>query len=342
MTRTSGANRAVIEAALTAVRERIPATLALVVDTSGSTYVRRGAIALFAADSLQVGWLSGGCLEAEIARRADHAAANACIEWMEIDTRDDEDLFAGSAVGCRGRLRLVLLPLLALPGWHDLAEAWISAAGPLQISVSGSGALSCRIADRQRAWILPSTFAGWQDDESEIVSWVVELAPPASVLIFGAGPETALLVPLLRALGWMTTLVESRARWATNARLADHALTARPEAAMAMLKPDSYAAALVMQHNFELDHEALQALATASIPFIGLLGPIRRRDDLFKLLSDASRDALLPRLHAPVGLDLGGHGPEAIALSIAAQLQAFMHRHRARPLYCAHPIRGTP
>lgn len=326
MTRATGANRAVIEAALAAVRDRVPATLALVVETSGSTYVRRGAIALFTSDSLQVGWLSGGCLEAEIARRANYAAANARIEWMEIDTRDDEDLFAGSAVGCRGRLRLVLLPLPAMPGWQDLAKAWTSGAGPLEISVASSGALSSRIADQETAWALPSAFAGWEDDDSGTSSWIVELPAPASVLIFGAGPEAALLVPLLRALGWMTTMVESRQRWKINTDRADHCLSDRPQAAMAMIKSDLFDAALVMQHNFELDREALQALATESIPFIGLLGPIRRRDDLFKLLSVASREALQSRLHAPVGLDLGGDGPEAIALSIAAQLQAFMHR----------------
>ncbi|MBL0164169.1 MAG: XdhC family protein [Xanthomonadales bacterium] len=327
MTLATGADRAVIEAALAAVRDCVPATLALVVDTSGSTYVRRGAIALFAADSLQVGWLSGGCLEAEIARRADHAAANACIEWMEIDTRDDEDLFAGSAVGCRGRLRLVLLPLLAMPGWQALADAWISAAGPMEFSVAGSGAVSCRIADREANWALRSTFAGWREDESGIASWIVELPAPPTVLIFGAGPETALLFPLLRAIGWRTSVVESRPRWATNAGLADHSLTARPEPALAMIQAHSFNAALVMQHNFELDREALEALTPESIPFIGLLGPTRRRDDLFKLLSATSREALESRLRAPVGLDLGGHGPEAIALSIAAQLQAFMHRH---------------
>ena len=34
---------------------------------------------------------------------------------------------------------------------------------------------------------------------------------------------------------------------------------------------------------------------------------------------------LVPRLRSPVGLRLGGQGPEAIALSIAAQLQAWRH-----------------
>jgi xanthine dehydrogenase accessory factor len=49
---------------------------------------------------------------------------------------------------------------------------------------------------------------------------------------------------------------------------------------------------------------------------------VRRREDLFRVLPLAAREALLPRLRSPVGLKLGGQGPEAIALSIAAQLQA--------------------
>jgi xanthine dehydrogenase accessory factor len=54
--------------------------------------------------------------------------------------------------------------------------------------------------------------------------------------------------------------------------------------------------------------------------YVGLLGPIARRDALLAELG-AAAERLRPRLHAPVGLDLGGSGPEAIALAIAAELQ---------------------
>jgi xanthine dehydrogenase accessory factor len=57
------------------------------------------------------------------------------------------------------------------------------------------------------------------------------------------------------------------------------------------------------------------------VPFIGLLGPRRRQQDLFQLMTAAQREVLTPRLRSPVGLHLGGDGPQAIALSIAAQLQ---------------------
>jgi len=39
--------------------------------------------------------------------------------------------------------------------------------------------------------------------------------------------------------------------------------------------------------------------------------------------------ALASRLHAPVGLRLGGHGPEVLALSICAELQSFFSAQRA-------------
>ena len=76
-----------------------------------------------------------------------------------------------------------------------------------------------------------------------------------------------------------------------------------------------------MHHGFESDRDALAALAPSRIPFIGLLGPQRRRDDLFKLLRPDEREALSGRLHSPVGIPQCGRGPEAIALSIATQLQ---------------------
>jgi len=54
--------------------------------------------------------------------------------------------------------------------------------------------------------------------------------------------------------------------------------------------------------------------------YIGLLGPKSRRDRLLAEIG-ASAASLEPRLHGPAGLDLGGRGPEPIALSIVAQMQ---------------------
>jgi xanthine dehydrogenase accessory factor len=80
----------------------------------------------------------------------------------------------------------------------------------------------------------------------------------------------------------------------------------------------------VMTHAASTDREALSVLAETCVPFIGLLGPQARRDELLAELDDEVRVSLSTRLHAPVGIKLGGHGPEVLALSISAELQRFV------------------
>lgn len=312
----AGNPRPVIQAAIETVQRGDAATLALVLETEGSTYSHAGAMALFAA-GMQVGWLSGGCLEPELARRAAQAAAEARIEWLEIDTRDDADLFSGSALGCRGRLRIALLPLAAMPRIDALLEAWLVGGVCLQRVLTSDGHVALRAGDLACDWQLPTSRPEWAPVAR---GWSLPLPPMPEVLVLGAGPETPTLLDLLRDLGWRTSLIESRERWRGACA---HADMHYESALSALAAQQRFAAALVMHHSFERDRDALDMLAATPIPFIGLLGPPRRRDDLFKLLAPARREALESRLHAPVGLDLGGQGPEAIALSIAAQLQTW-------------------
>lgn len=322
---TGGARRTVIQASLDSAARGDAATLVIVVETLGSTYVRVGAMALFGPATRQVGWLSGGCLEAEIGERALRAANANRVEWMDIDTREDEYLFSGSATGCRGRLRLALLPMTALERWQTLASDWLDRRGALSLGITPSGAVSARLGATRMDWQLAASAPAWIDPQVAAKPWQIDIPPPPAVLVLGAGPESALLIPVLRSIGWLTIVAEKRERWAAAAALADRVLTDGPADAVTNLGLDAYDAALVMHHNFELDREALVELARHPVAFVGLLGPNRRRDDLFSVMPASAREALAPRVRSPVGLDIGGHGPEAIALSIAAQLHAWTH-----------------
>jgi xanthine dehydrogenase accessory factor len=323
---TVGGTRAVIASACSTLAHGSAPTLAAVIETSGSTYVSAGSIALFDTRT-QTGWLSGGCLEPEIARRASVAASSGALGWMEIDTRDDAALFAGAALGCRGRLRLVLLPLRTLEGWAALGERWLRREGPMEFTIASNGLVTCRVGAESLEWRLRSTQLEW-DAIDGIHTWNVAIAPPPLALLYGVGPEAPLLLPLLRSLGWMTHAVEQRPRWTEVARLADVLHARMPAGSEALLAGEQPFAVLVMHHNFELDLEALYAVSAHPPPYLGLLGPRRRRDDLFSLLSAPARERLLPALHSPAGIDLGGRGAEAVALSIAAQMQARWHQHQ--------------
>ena len=241
-------------------------------------------------DDLQAGWLSGGCLEPQLAKRARHVADSGGIDWVEVDTRSDDDLLAGSALGCRGRLRIALLPLRSMPGIDALIQAWLHAGVSLRASISADGGVAFQAGSQRAQWQLDNENQAWSGSAE---SWRLSLPRLPRLLILGAGPETSTLIPLLRELGWWVCLAERRARWNGEGTSADACLQVAPAGALHEAGAD---AALVMHHDFELDREALDALAGTDIDFIGLLGPRRRRDDLFKLLTPGQRDALAAAL----------------------------------------------
>ncbi|MCD9032588.1 XdhC family protein [Luteimonas sp. Y-2-2-4F] len=307
---------AVLQAALDALAAGRRPVLALVVETEGSTYAATGTLALFDGER-RSGWISGGCLEPEIARLAGLAADAGRLDWLEIDTTDDGALFLGSAVGCRGRQLLALLPLAALPGVDAVAAAWLAGGHALAIGLDREGGVAWRTAGRGGSWRLPLGTAPGPGP----ARWSIAVDRAPEALVLGAGPETPVLVPMLRALGWRVAVAERRARWRESAAPGLPLLDATPAEAVAA-HPGADVA-LVMHHGFEPDRDALEALAASRIPFVGLLGPARRRRDLFKLLRPGDRDALADRLRSPVGIPRCGRGAEAIALSIATQLQVW-------------------
>ena len=88
---------------------------------------------------------------------------------------------------------------------------------------------------------------------------------------------------------------------------------------------DQFAAAIVMSHHLVSDRQYLRQLAATDIGYIGLLGPRDRRRRLLEELGEVA-DRLLPRLHGPAGLDIGGSGPASIALSIVAEIHRELMR----------------
>ena len=94
-------------------------------------------------------------------------------------------------------------------------------------------------------------------------------------------------------------------------------------------------AVVLMTHSFEQDRRLLAQLLALSPRYLGLLGA-RHRSAL--LLRHAAAEANVPfaialeRTCAPIGLELGGEGPESIALAITAEIQATLQKVAHRRL----------
>jgi xanthine/CO dehydrogenase XdhC/CoxF family maturation factor len=353
--------------------------LATVVEVQGSSYRRPGARMLLAADGRRAGTVSGGCLEAEVAKKAWWLTENGATVERYSTLEDDGDLPYGS--GCGGVIFILLeRSATARPLLEALHTAW-SAREPLAIATVLEGP---HIGQREFAGtgLAPSQLTSWQADLEELAStafeerkprderiaiddvetrvWVDYRAARPGLWIFGAGDDTKPLHNLARELGWFVAIADGRTHLATAQRFpaADIVVPLQIETlhgntpAELDLRPGD--AAVLATHSYQQDTHIL-AFLLSSTPehrpaYIGVLGPQRRTREA---LSDAARllglapttsliDQWLAEINGPTGLDLGADTPASIALSILAEIQKSLTAASAMPLKQVRAMRSVP
>ncbi len=158
---------------------------------------------------------------------------------------------------------------------------------------------------------------------------LLEQSAPPRLLLLGAGADAIPVATLITFLGWSLTVVDHRSHYARLERFpgVDAVSSGGPAVVVELVREARAAAipfncAIVMSHHLASDLAYLRALAQGTIPYVGLFGPASRRDRLLADLEPAVAASLEGRLRAPVGLDIGAGSPEAIALSIVAEIQA--------------------
>lgn len=167
--------------------------------------------------------------------------------------------------------------------------------------------------------------------EKERQIYLETLRPPQRVVIFGAGDDVVPLVEMGRLLGWNVTVADGRSWLAQPARFpkAQQVLClAQDGSNFDDLKLSSADAVAVLTHSFEQDRHLLQRLLPLELRYLGMLGA-RHRSRL--LLSEVAKEIgwtpeeCASRVRAPIGLDLGGDSPEAVALAIAGEIQSVLN-----------------
>jgi xanthine dehydrogenase accessory factor len=303
------------------------AVLVTLVRVEGSSYRRVGARMLIAANGDFAGVISGGCLEAEVVRKALWMVrAGAVVERYSTLFDDTAEIPYG--LGCGGTVDLLLEPAGTVE-FEALMEALAatlrgeSRRVATQLPERGRW-LRRLIADAAGVPIVaagvhsPETFA----DDAEIFDEWIE--PPQRLFVFGAGDDAQPMVRMAALLGWSVMVVDGRSQWAKAERF--------PEAERVVcgtsldgLRIGERDAVVVMTHSYEQDRAWLAALLACAPRYLGLLGA-RHRSAL--LVSEVaamigwSVERACEGLFAPVGLDLGGDGAEAIALAVIAEMQA--------------------
>ncbi len=310
--------------------------LVTLVRAEGSSYRRPGARLLLAGRGEYAGTISGGCLETEVLRKAEWMVREGAVV-ERYSTKFDDTAEIPFGLGCGGVVDLLLEPaetpecraLMAameesIEGWSTVVVNYLPGEGKgLRRIILRDGAVvfaSEGLGEKKLACA-----AGLRAGEEYEGRFVEELRTPQRLFVLGAGDDAKPLVRMAVLLGWTVTVVDGRAQLARTDRFPEaHRVIASAGSAGAWgIKQED--AVVVMTHSYEQDREMMAAVLPVRPRYLGLLGA-RHRSSL--LISEAayliglSVAECCERIFAPVGLDLGGDGPEAIALAVIAEAQA--------------------
>jgi xanthine/CO dehydrogenase XdhC/CoxF family maturation factor len=348
-----------------------PLALATVVQVQGSAYRRPGARMLMTASGRTAGMISGGCLEGDVRERARQVMASGQACLVTYDSTAADDIVFGLGLGCNGIVHVLIEPLTAgdTDGPLTLLDACLTLRRAGQIATvfraeGGSGAVTPgmrllrwpdgRVSAGQVPADLIAGLAGALDagsgegatpqrlvlaDGTRVNALIETVAPPLSLVIFGAGDDAIPVVQFAHLLGWHVTVADARPAYAVSERFpmanAVHCLRAENVRAC---PPDWLSAdivAMVMTHSYSQDRELLQALLPRRLRYLGLLGPKARTQ---RLLNELAAEGItfspecLSRLHAPAGLDIGAETPEEIALALLAEIRSTLAGRSGGPL----------
>jgi xanthine dehydrogenase accessory factor len=319
------------------------AALVTLVRVEGSSYRQPGARLLIGSKGVYAGTISGGCLEAEVLRKATWLVREgAAVERYSTMFDDTADVPFG--LGCGGVVDLLMEPadtpecralMLALEGtlageevtvltWlphkgRGLLRAVLAANG--DFTFASEGLSESELVEVRMGILRPDGTEGMPEE-----LFVERIAAPQRLFVLGAGDDAKPLVDMGVLLGWSVTVMDGRTQLARTERF--------PEAERVVVVSSDYTdvlgiqpedAVVLMTHSYEQDKELLAAVLPLRPRYLGLLGA-RHRSSL--LVSEVA--TMLGRtvaecceqIYAPVGLDLGGDGPEAIALAVIAEVQA--------------------
>lgn len=320
------------------------AVLATVVDVKGSSYRLRGAKMLIFASGETFGTVSGGCLEADVMERAKLVLDAGEPQIFTYDTTTNKDSVFSFNMGCRGVIRILLETIKDNAFVEFLRDRFETGKGVAATLIDPSN--GDKLGERYfftKENIREDSFqdTAIRDHAIDVIASGVSrlekfeageifleyLAPPVGLKLFGAGADAVPLASLAKNLGWHVTVIDHRESLANNERFEapDKIILARPENISTEISIDNESIAVVMTHNYDHDKEILRQLFGSDARYIGLLGPKVRTENILRELKEAGVTILpddLKRLHAPIGLDIGAHLPETIAIAILAEIQA--------------------
>ncbi len=322
------------------------AALATLVEVDGTAFRQVGARMLIDSDKNVTGAISAGCIEEDIAEKAQAVIAGGTPSLVRYDTGSEKEILFGWGSGCDGII--TVLVELVDPGdsaniLNYLGQCSEARTTAIVVTVyrfdNGDAAnwhvgehltgdnchqFTDNMADQPLKSIAKSVSKTVGD--TAVTALVEQILPKNRVIIFGGGAVSESLARFSIDIGWNTTIVDRRESFALPAQypMSATVINCTYEDYFDNNELDHNSAVVITTHNFLDDALIVTRSLDTPVPSISILSSRSRTSKLYEYIEDTQRP-LTPsdrrRLYAPAGLDLGGDAPSAVALSIAAQIQ---------------------
>ena len=302
--------------------------LAFTLRTWGSAPRPVGSMLAISDNGKFEGSVSGGCVENSVIEESKEVISTGDPKRLTYGVTDDTAWSLG--LPCGGTIELLLIRLNDQAFAQNLLQQspttlYIQlSTGKMAIGHSGhwSGELAqdtgfSQISEK----LIDSAHVDAQVNE-ELDVFVRPFADPWRLLIVGAVHIAQPLSAMASLAGFQVTIIDPRSAYLTPDRFPELPLVNDwPDVALAELKPDERTAVVVLSHDHKIDDPALEAALLSPAFYIGALGSRRNHNRrVERLLQNDVTDDQVKRIHAPIGLDIGGSSAGEIAVSVVAQL----------------------
>ena len=330
-----------------AVQQQKPVCYTCLVETRGSTPQKPGAAMLIFPDGSQAGTLGGGCVEAEVKRRA--------LRLFESDTPEimtfqlDSDYGWDDGLICGGRMKVLVDPMKSKDDFQYYKAM-------LQLLESDQGCTEAVVINPEAADGGSETDRYLIDANSKIVAWHGQQEPPSQLwdglkpiknrprpyvaggiayltflqtcqlVIVGCGHIGQKVAALASDVGFEIIAVDDRKEYCNPDRFpnARQLIVGSFDTVLSDLTVDKDTFIIIVTRGHNHDEEALGHLAETEARYIGMIGSKRKVKLIFEdLLRTGTPREALAEVHAPLGFDIGSQTVPEIALSIVAELIAY-------------------
>lgn len=309
------------------------AVLATVVHVQGSSYRRAGVQMLIASNGEIYGAVSGGCVEKEVQRQAQSVLDNGISKVMTYDGR--------FRLGCEGMLYILIEAFDPSAEFFEGFDKALLNRKEIQIASHYELGHIVNAAMHSSCSFDGTNYFRFNQSEPKVqqeglLNVAFRLPARFRLVIVGSEHDSIQLSTMAAQMGWEVIVVASARDPKTLADFPGAMALQNVEVEHFDLSIiDKQTALVLMTHSFSRDLHFLTRMTALNPAYFGILGPVKRREQLLNEIMEKQPDldlSFFEKLNAPAGLNIGAETPQEIALSILSEIMGVRNNENADPL----------